>query len=46
MNNINQYILAEMIEYKLVEMLKSIKNEINSLTNREISYIILEQSHL
>lgn len=38
---INQYILAEMIEYKLVEMLKSIKNEINSLTNREISYIML-----
>lgn len=38
---VNQYILAEMIEYKLVEMLKSIKNEINNLTNREISYIIL-----
>lgn len=38
---INQYILAEMIEYKLVEMLKSIKNEINNLTNREISYIII-----
>ena len=38
---INQYILAEMIEYKLVEILKSIKNEINTLTNREISYIMV-----
>lgn len=38
---INQYGLAEMIEYKLVEMLKNIKNDINNLTNREISYIII-----
>lgn len=38
---VNQYILAEMIEYKLAEMLKNIKNDINSLTNREISYIIV-----
>ncbi len=30
-----------MIEYKLVEILKSIKNEINALTNREISYIMV-----
>lgn len=38
---INQYVLAEIIEYKLVEILKNIKNEINNLTNREISYIIV-----
>lgn len=38
---INQYILAEIMEYKLAEMLKNIKNDINSLTNREISYIIV-----
>ncbi|MGM9878890.1 MAG: cell division FtsA domain-containing protein [Bacilli bacterium] len=38
---INQYVLAEIIEYKLAEMLKNIKNDINSLTNREISYIIV-----
>jgi len=38
---LNQYILAEMIEFKLVEMLKNMKNEINNLTNREISYIIV-----
>jgi len=38
---LNQYILAEMIEFKLVEMLKNMKNEINNLTNREISYIII-----
>lgn len=39
--NINQYILSEMLEYKLIEMLKNMKNELNSLTNREISYIIV-----
>ena len=33
--------LAEMIEYKLMEMLKNFKNDLNSLTNREISYIIV-----
>ena len=38
---INQYVLAEIMEYKLAEMLKNIKNDINSLTNREISYIIV-----
>ena len=38
---INQYMLAEIIEYKLAEMLKNIKNDINNLTNREISYIIV-----
>ena len=38
---INQYVLSEIIEYKLIEILKNIKNETNSLTNREISYIII-----
>ena len=40
-STINQYVLAETIEFKLLEMLKNMKNEINSLTNREISYIIV-----
>ncbi len=39
--SINQYQLAEIVETKLVEMLKSIKNEINNLTKREINYIIV-----
>ena len=38
---INQYRLAEILEKKAVEMLKSIKNEINNLTKREIGYIII-----
>ena len=38
---INQYVLAEIIEHKLTEMLKNAKNDLNSLTNREISYIIV-----
>ncbi len=38
---INQYMLAELIEFKLIELLKNLKNDINSLTNREISYIIV-----
>ena len=38
---INQYRLSELIENKLVEMLKNIKNEINNLTNKEIGYIII-----
>lgn len=38
---INQYQLAELLEANLVEMLKSIKNEINDLTKREINYIIV-----
>ena len=38
---INQYQLAELVEANLVEMLKSIKNEINDLTKREINYIIV-----
>ena len=39
--DINQYMLSELIEFKLIEILKNIKNEINILTNREISYIIV-----
>ena len=39
--SVNQYQLAEIVETKLVEMLKSIKNEINNLTKREINYIIV-----
>lgn len=38
---INQYALAELIETRLVVLLKNIKNEINRLTNREIGYIII-----
>lgn len=38
---IDQYRLSEMIESRIVEMLKNMKNEINSLTNREIGYIII-----
>ena len=39
--SVNQYALSEIIEYKLIEILKNIKNDINDLTNREISYIIV-----
>ena len=38
---VNQYSLSETIEYKLTEMLKSVKKDVNNLTNREISYIIV-----
>lgn len=38
---VNQYALSEMIEYKLSEMLKSVKKDVNNLTNHEISYIII-----
>ncbi len=38
---INQYKLAEIIEYRIVELLKNIKNELNNLTNKEIGYIII-----
>lgn len=38
---LNQYSLSEVLEFKLVEILKNVKNEINNLTNREISYIIV-----
>ncbi|MBQ6546429.1 MAG: pilus assembly protein PilM [Bacilli bacterium] len=38
---LNQYPLAETIEFKIIEMLKNVKNDVNNLTNREISYIIV-----
>ena len=38
---INQYSLSETIELKLIEILKNLKKDVNSLTNREISYIIV-----
>ena len=41
---INQYKLAELIETRIVDLLKSIKIEINSLTNREIGYIMITGS--
>ncbi len=39
--NINQFEVSQIIEARLNEILKSVKNEINNLTNREISYIII-----
>ena len=39
--NINQYEISQVVEARLKELLKSVKNEINNLTNREISYIII-----
>ena len=38
---INQLQLTEVVEARIVEMLKNVKNEIKNLTNREISYIIV-----
>ena len=38
---LNQYPLSEVIEYKIAEILKNVKNDVNNLTNREISYIIV-----
>ena len=39
--SINQYELTEVVEARLVELLKLAKKEINDLTKREISYIII-----
>lgn len=39
--DINNYKLAELIEYRTIELLKNAKNEINNLTNKEIGYIIV-----
>jgi len=39
--SINQYEISQIIEARLLEIIKSVKNEINNLTNREISYIII-----
>lgn len=38
---INQYHLAELIETRIVDLLKNVKIELNNLTNREIGYIII-----
>lgn len=38
---INQYKLAELIETRIVTLLKNVKNELNNLTNKEIGYIII-----
>ena len=38
---INQFEISQVIEARLKEIIKSVKNEINNLTNREISYIII-----
>ena len=39
--NINQLEISQVVEARLKEILKSVKLEINNLTNREISYIIV-----
>ena len=38
---INQFELSQIIEARLKEMIKNVKQEVNDLTNREISYIII-----
>lgn len=38
---INQLEISQIVEARLLEIIKSVKNEINNLTNREISYIII-----
>lgn len=38
---INQYEISEVVESRLIEMLKIVKKTINDLTKREISYIIV-----
>lgn len=38
---INQLEISQIVEARLLEIIKSVKNEINNLTNREISYIIV-----
>ncbi len=38
---INQYEISSLVNKKLIEMLKNIKNNINYLTKKEISYIII-----
>ncbi|MBQ4634165.1 MAG: cell division FtsA domain-containing protein, partial [Bacilli bacterium] len=39
--SINQFEISQIVEARLREIIKSVKNEINNLTNREISYIIV-----
>ncbi len=38
---INQLELSQVVEARLVEIIKNVKNEVNNLTNREINYIIV-----
>lgn len=38
---INQFELSQVVEARLKEMIKNVKLEVNDLTNREISYIII-----
>ncbi len=38
---INQLEISQVVEARLVEIIKNVKNEVNRLTNREISYIIV-----
>ena len=39
--DINQLEISQIVEARIKEMLKNVKNEINNLTNRKISYIII-----
>ena len=38
---VNQFEVSQIIEARLLQIIKSVKNEINNLTNREIGYIII-----
>lgn len=38
---INQLELSQVVEARLMEIIKNVKNEVNNLTNREIGYIIV-----
>ena len=38
---INQLEISQIVEARLLEIIKSVKNEINNLTNRKIGYIII-----
>ena len=39
--SVNQLELSQIVEARLVELLKNVKKELNDLTNKEISYIIV-----
>jgi len=39
--SVNQFEVSQIVEARLKEIIKSVKNEINNLTNRKISYIII-----
>lgn len=38
---INQYEITEVAYYRLIDLLKIVKTDINNLTNKEVSYIII-----